>query len=79
MSDNKKERCMLTDTAFPGDRNVIEKGAEMILQHEDPTMDIQLMWNVQIKVIPLITGATGNISKSFRKCLNNVPGKHEIK
>jgi hypothetical protein len=29
--------------------------------------------------MPLITGATGTISKSFRKYLSNIPGKHEIK
>jgi hypothetical protein len=30
-------------------------------------------------VIPVITGATGTISKSFRKILSNVPpGKREI-
>ena len=37
------------------------------------------MWNVKAKVIPVIIGATGNISKSLRQYLNNVPGKHEIK
>jgi hypothetical protein len=30
-------------------------------------------------MMPVITGATGTISKSFRKYLNNVPGKHEMK
>jgi hypothetical protein len=30
-------------------------------------------------VIPVIIGATGTISKLFRKYLSNVPGKHEIK
>jgi hypothetical protein len=30
-------------------------------------------------VIPVITGTTGTISKSFRKYLSNVHGKHEIK
>jgi len=37
------------------------------------------MWNVQAKVIPVIIGVTGTISKSFRKYLSNVPGKHEIR
>jgi hypothetical protein len=31
------------------------------------------------KVITVITGATGSLSKSFRKYMNNVPGKHEIR
>jgi hypothetical protein len=37
------------------------------------------MWNVKTKVIPLIIGATGTISKSFRKYVSNIPGKHEVK
>jgi hypothetical protein len=37
------------------------------------------MWNVKTNVIPVIIGTTGTISKSFRKYLSNVTGKHEIK
>jgi len=32
-----------------------------------------------IKVIPVITGATGTISKSFRKYMGNIPGNQEVK
>ena len=37
------------------------------------------MWNVQTKVIPVIIGATGTISKSFKKYVSNIPGKHKVK
>jgi hypothetical protein len=37
------------------------------------------MWNVKAKVIPVTIAATGNISKSLRQYLSNIPGKHEIK
>ena len=37
------------------------------------------MWNVKTNVIPVIIGATGTVSKSIRKYLNNVPGNHEVK
>jgi len=37
------------------------------------------MWNVKAKVIPVITGATGTISKSFRTYVSNIPGKHGVK
>jgi hypothetical protein len=37
------------------------------------------MWNVKAKVIPLIIGATGTISKSPGKYLSNIRGKREIK
>jgi hypothetical protein len=47
---------------------VIKKEAEKILKYKDLTIEIQRMWNVKTKVIPVIIGATGTISKSFRKC-----------
>jgi len=40
---------------------------------------IQCMWNVKTKVISVIIGATGTNSKSFRKYVSNIPGKHEVK
>jgi hypothetical protein len=77
--DNEKRTCMLSDIAIPGDRNVIKKEAEKILKYKDLTIEIQRMWNVKTKVTPVITGATGTVSKSFRKYLSSVPGKHDIK
>ena len=79
MRDNEKGTCMLIDVAILGDRNVITKEAEKILKYKDLTIEIQRMWNVKTKVIPVITGATGTISKSFRKYVSNIPGKHEVK
>jgi len=69
----------LINVAISGDRNVIKKEAEKTLKYKDLTMEIQCMWNVKTKVIPVITGATGTILKSFRKYVSNVPGNHEVK
>jgi hypothetical protein len=38
------------------------------------TIELQRMWNVKTKVITVTMGATGTISKSFRKCVSNIPG-----
>jgi len=46
----------------------------MILKYKDLTVEIQRIWNVKTKVIPLIIGATGTISKPFRKYVSNIPG-----
>jgi hypothetical protein len=67
------------DVAIPGDRNVINKVDEKILKYKDLIIEIQRMWNVKAKVIPVIKGATGIISKSLRQYLSNTLGKHEIK
>ena len=58
---------------------MIKKEAEKILKYKDLTIEIQRMWNVKTKVIPVIIGATGTISKSFIKLVSNIPGKHEVK
>ena len=77
--DNEKGTCMLIDVAISGDRNVIKKEAEKILKYKYLTIEIQSMWNVKTVVIPVVTGATGTILKSFRKYVSNIPGKHEVK
>ena len=70
---------MLLDVAISEDRNVIKKEAEKFLKYKDLTIEIQHMWNVKTTVIPVIIGVTGTISKSFRKYVSNIPGKHEAK
>ena len=70
---------MSTDVAISRDRNVIKKETEKILEYKDLTVEIQRMWNVITKVIPVIIGTTGTISKSFRKYVSNIPGNHEVK
>ena len=58
---------------------MIKKEADKILNYKDLTIEIQRMWNVKTKVIPVIIGATGTISKTFRKYVSNIRGKHEVK
>jgi hypothetical protein len=69
---------MLIDVAISGDKNVIKKEAEKILKYKDFTIEIQHMWKVKTRVIPVIIGATGTISKSFRKYVSSIPGNHEV-
>ena len=58
---------------------MIKKEAEKIVKYKDLTIEIQRMWNIKTKVIPVIIGATGTVSESCRKYVNNIPGKHEVK
>jgi hypothetical protein len=77
--DNEKRTRALIDVAISGDRNLIKKEAEKVLKYKDLTIEIKRMWNVKTKVIPVIIGATGTISKSFTKYVSNIPGHHEVK
>jgi hypothetical protein len=37
------------------------------------------MWNVKTWVIPVTIGATGTISKSFRKYVSTIPGNQDFR
>jgi hypothetical protein len=70
---------MLKDVAISGDRNVIKKEAEKILKYKDLTIEIQRMWNVRRRVIPVIIGTTRTFSKPFIKYVSSIPGNHEVR
>ena len=70
---------MIIDVAIPADRNVTKKEAEKTLKYKAIKIEVQRMWNVKAKVIPVITGETGTISKSLRQYLSSVPGWRETK
>ena len=36
------------------------------------------MWNLKYTIIPVINGATGIATRSLRKNLETIPGKHSI-
>ena len=58
---------------------MIKKESEKILKYKDLTIEIQRMWNVKTRVIPVIIGATGTISKSFRKYVSDIPGNRDVR
>jgi hypothetical protein len=49
--------------AISGDGNVIRKDVEKILKYKDLTIAIERICNVRTRIIPVITGANGTISK----------------
>ena len=77
-NNNNNNKGMLQ---FWGTEMWLKKEAEKILKYKDLTREVlvQRMWTVKTKVIPVIIGATGSISKSFRKYVSNIPGNHEVK
>jgi hypothetical protein len=55
-----------------------KKEAEDVLKYKDLVIEIQRIRNLKAKVIPLIIGATGTISKTLRQYLSNIPRKARI-
>jgi len=76
---NKKEKtCTLIDVATPTDRNVVQKKAEKKLKYKSLCIEIQRMWNLKCTIVPEIIGATAIVTRSLKKNLETVPGKHSI-
>jgi len=64
--------------AIPADRNVVQNEAEKKLKYMSLFIEIQRMWNLKCTIVPVIIGATGIVTRSLRKHLEAVPGKHSI-
>jgi len=64
--------------AIPADRNVVQKETEKKLKYKSLCTEIQRMCNLKCTIVPVITGATGIVTRSLRKNLETVPGKHSI-
>ena len=76
---NKKGKTRtLIDVAIPADRNIVQKEAEKKLKYKSLCIEIQRVLNLKCTIVPVITGATGIVTRSFRKNLETVPGKHSI-
>jgi hypothetical protein len=48
------------------------------LKYKDLTIEIQRV-EFKTRVIPIIIGATGTISKSFRKYVSTIPRNHDVR
>jgi hypothetical protein len=76
---NKKEKtCTLIYVAILADRSVVQKEAEKKFQYKSLCIEIQRMWNLKCTIVPVITGATGIVTRSLRKNLEAVPGKADL-
>jgi hypothetical protein len=76
---NKKEKTYTPiNVTIPADRNFVEKEAEKELEYKSFGIEIQRTWNLKCTIIPVIIGATGMVTKSLRKNLEAIIGKHSI-
>jgi len=78
IKNKNKKICTLIDVAIPADRNIVQKEAEKKLKYRSLCIEIQRMWNLKCTIVPVIIGATGIITRSSKKNLETIPGKHSI-
>ena len=78
IKSKKEKTCTLLDVAIPTDTNVVQKKAENKLKYKSLCIEVQRMWNLKCTIIPVIIGANGSVTRSLRKNLEAVPGRHSI-
>jgi hypothetical protein len=72
-NNNKEKTYTLIDVPIPADRNVVQKKAEKKLRYNS---SVQRTWNLKCTIIPVIIGTTRIVTKSLRKILEAITGKH---
>ena len=65
MVDEKPRTCKIIDFAVPRDSRIEEKEKEKIEKYQDLRRELQKIWNVRVKIIPLVVGSLGAIPKQF--------------
>ena len=67
---------MLLDEAMPADTNVTQTVAGMQLKYLNFCIELHRMWNIKCKIIPLIIGATGIVTKVLRENVEAITTHH---
>ena len=70
--DKKERSCKVIDFAVPGDSRIDEKENDEIEKHHDLGREMQKIWNVKVKIIPLVVGSLGVIPKQFGNRLKQI-------
>ena len=69
----KKERsCKIIDFAVPADSRIEEKEKDKMEKYQDLGRELQKIWNVKVKIMPLVVGCLGAISTQFGNRLKKI-------
>ena len=67
--DKRRRNCKFIDFAVLEDSRIEEKEKEKMKKYQDLRKELQMIWNVRVKIIPLVVGSLGAIPKQFCKRL----------
>ena len=70
--DKKERSCKIIYFVVPGDSRIEEKEKDKIEKYEDLGKELQKIWNVKAKIIPLVVGSLGAIVKQFGNRLKQI-------
>ena len=62
---DKKRICKIMDFVVPGDSRIEKKEKEKIEKYQDVRRELQKIWIVRVKIIPLVVGSLGAIERDW--------------
>ena len=70
--DKKKRTFKIIDFAVPGDSRIEEKERDKIEKYQDLRRELQKIWSVKVRIIPLVVGSLVAIPKQFGNRLKQI-------
>ena len=70
--DKKERSCKIIDFAVPGDSRIQKKEKDKTEKYQDLGRGLQKIWNIKVKIIPLVVGSLGAIPKQFGNRLKQI-------
>ena len=70
--DRDRKTCNIIDTAVPGDAGIVEKEKEKVEKYQDLRREVERLWNVKAKVVPIVVGALGAVTPNLSKHLDAI-------
>lgn len=70
--DKVAKKVTLIDMAIPADKNVLKKEKEKVTKYQDLKTELQRIWKMKVKVVPVVIGALGSVPKDQRQWLKEL-------
>ena len=72
--NKKKEKrtCKIVNFAVPADHRIKQKESEKKDKYLDLARELKELWNMQVKIIPIVIGAFGTVTKGLLKGLEDL-------
>ena len=70
--NNYKKTCHFVDFAVSADHRVKMKESEKINKYLDLARELRKLWNMKVKVVPIVIGGLGTVPKGLENSLGEL-------
>ena len=70
--DKEHNKCQIIDFGIPYDTRVDDKEVKTIEKYLDLARELKKVWNMKVKVVPLVVAALGTPANALEKILKNI-------